>query len=501
VSLLNVEDRLRLLESCVRGIVFELDAQGRFLEVWTHDETLLAAPRSQIVGRTIEQVLGPKSDADFAALIKRALEQGAPARLEYPLTVLGGPRWFTAEAFPGRRPGTVVVLVQDISDRKQLEARVLETERLAAIGVLAGGVGHEINNPLAWLMTHLRTVQAELKARAPADPDCTRWVTALSEALEGGERIRQIVQDLSFFTRNPEAENRPVDLRRALDWAVDMATAELRPRARLVKAYGRAPLVWATEGRLGQVFLNLLINAAHAIDEGAAHRHEVRIELSTDEQGRAQVDVTDTGGGIAPEHVAHLFEPFFTTKPSGIGTGLGLAVSRRLVEALGGSIELQSSQPGTTRFRVTLPAAAATAIDAPPPSPRSARAEGPRLKVLLIDDQPRFLSSLQLALTPVFDVETESSGRAALGRVARGAYDAIVCDLMMPDFTGMDFYEAMAARDPALAARIVFMTGGAFTPRAQQLLARIPNERLEKPFRPDELEKVLLRLAAAGPMP
>ncbi len=489
------EDKLRLLESCVRGIVMEFDEETRYLEVWTHDEALLARPRAELIGATIIEVLGVERGRPITQMIAKARAKNEPTRMEYPLMVLGGPRWFAAEAFPGRRAGTVVVLVQDITARKQLEARLMESDRLAAIGLLAGGVGHEINTPLAWVMTQLFTLNAALTARArEGADDFARWAALASDALEGTERIRQVVRDLNFFTRSPERESKTIDLRRALEWAADMSMAEVRHRARLVKVYGHAPMVSAPEAQLGQVFLNLLINAAQSIDEGHAEANEVRIELSTDPQGCARVEVIDTGNGIAPENLTSLFEPFFTTKPRGVGTGLGLTVSRRIIEAVGGSLELVSSRNKHTRFRVTLPAATLP-VEPPARQPPPVRRAGAHLRVLLIDDQPRFLASLKHVLEEFFDVETDSSPRVALARLKNGErFDAVVCDLMMPDMTGMDFHQALSVELPAMVDRLVFMTGGAFSARAQDFLLAVPNARIEKPFRPEELEAVVLRV-------
>jgi signal transduction histidine kinase/CheY-like chemotaxis protein len=490
----TVEDKLRLLESCVRGIVIEFDGEGRYLEVWTHDESLLARPRNQLIGATLLEVFGPEGSQHFLEMVRDILKERQPKRIEYPLEVPSGSRWFSAEGFVGQRPGTTVVLVQDITERKRLEARVIESDRLAAIGLLAGGVGHEINNPLAWVMNELGAVSSELAgAKTVEAADISRWAARLGGALEGVVRVRDIVRDLAFFTRPPEAELTTIDLRRSLNWACDIAMAELRHRARLTKEYGPAPLVSAPEARLGQVFLNLIVNAAQAIPEGAAASHEVRVELSTDAGGNAVIDVVDTGAGITPENQPHLFEPFFTTKGQGAGTGLGLSVSRRIIDELGGALELMTTRPGHTRFRVKLPPArevgAARRAEAAPPQLTR------RLVVLVIDDHPGFLTSLPWALAPQVDVVPAASARSGLERLRRGEnFDAILCDLMMPDLTGMDLYELLAKELPALLPRFVLMTGGATSPKARAFLESVPVPRIQKPFRPEELFALLARI-------
>jgi signal transduction histidine kinase len=495
----TVESRLRLLESCVRGIVLEFDEAGRYLEVWTHDESLLVRPRRELLGSTINEVLGVAAGAPFMEMLRVIFAEQRPVRHDYQLQVLGGSRWFAAEGFPGRGGQTAVLLVQDITERKQMEAQLIESDRLAAIGLLAGGIGHEINNPLAWVMTHLRTVQAEVAALAhDGDPMLVRWSAQLSEAMQGSDRIRQIVRDLAFFTRSPENDSAPVDLRRTLDWAAEMAVSELRHRARLTKQYRDAPEVAAPEARLGQVFLNLLINAAQSIVEGDIGANEVRIELSTDENGRARVDIVDTGGGVAPQHLPRLFDPFFTTKPRGAGTGLGLSVSRQIVHSLSGSLEVVSAQAGHTCFRVTLPAALAGSAGAKPAAALASKLQRP-MRVLVIDDQPSFLVSLRLAMRGLVELHEECSAREALARLRSAErFDAVLCDLMMPDLSGIDFHEHVFRDLPHMLPKIIYMTGGAFTERARQFLLAVPNPRIEKPFLPEQLEDLLARLPVSA---
>jgi signal transduction histidine kinase len=490
----GVADRLRLLESCVRGIVFEFDEVGRYLALWTNDESLLARPRRELIGRTVEEVLGREAAAPFVTMIREVLRDGLPVTLEYQLAVLGGMRWFQAEGFPGGRPRTVVFLVKDITERKRMEAHVLDSDRLAAIGLLAGGVGHEINNPLSWMIARLsglRDALVDAGRTGHVEPShIIDWSRRISDALEGAERIRQIVADLGFFTRSPESERTRVHLPVPIDWAVEMAMVELGHRARVVKRFEPAPPVLGSEARLGQVVLNLLINAAQAIPSGDPGAHEVGIALSTSPTGEVLLDVTDTGCGIPSEHLDRLFEPFFTTKPRGSGTGLGLSVCRSIVESLGGRIEVTSSIDRGSRFRVVLP-------PAPPPTGEptpTATLEG-RPRVLLLDDQPRMLFVLAAGLNPLFEVVEQTSAREALAALRRGErFDAVVCDLMMPEVSGMEFYEVLRREFPSVADRVVFMTGGVFTEDAREFMTHVSNPCIQKPFDPEALEDALRRV-------
>jgi CheY-like chemotaxis protein len=259
-----------------------------------------------------------------------------------------------------------------------------------------------------------------------------------------------------------------------------MAWNEIRHRARLVRDYGEdVPRIFGNEGRLGQVVLNLLVNAAQALPEGAAEANQ--ITLRTFRKGdRVVVAVRDSGAGIAPEHRARLFEPFFTTKPVGVGTGLGLYICRQIVESMGGTISVESIPGGGATFAVALPIAACGAqapvvVDTPVPAVRRAR-------ILSVDDEPRIGSVLKQALAP-HEVVDLTSAEQALERIRKGErFDLIFCDLMMPRVTGMDFHAALTVEAPEQARRTVFLTGGAFTARAHAFLDQVENPRVEKPF-------------------
>jgi len=281
-------------------------------------------------------------------------------------------------------------------------------------------------------------------------------------------------------------------LRRVLDSSVNIAWNEIRHRARLVKDYGDTPMVESNESRLGQVFLNLLLNAAHAIPEGETERNEIRVSTRTDGRGYAVVEIRDTGVGIPPEIRDRIFDPFFTTKPAGEGTGLGLWICSGILSALGGEITVDSDKGKGSVFRVALPPVAMEA-----PSMAAARAPvdagAPGGRLLIVDDEPMILGALRRSFSSDYHVTCVGDGRRALERIRAGErYDAILCDLMMPEITGMDLYAEMSRIAPEQIERMVFVTGGAFTPRAREFLENIPNARVEKPIDFQNL-KLLLR--------
>nr|WP_216669266.1 ATP-binding protein [Corallococcus exiguus] len=253
-----------------------------------------------------------------------------------------------------------VTVARDFTERKHMQAQLMLGDRLASMGMLAAGIAHELNNPLSYVLSNLEFLHRALgpMPRPLGAEELLEYQQVLDDAREGSERMRQIVRQLKVFSRVDDAHEESVDLHRVLDSVAQMAASEIRPRARLVKQYGVVPTVRANEGKLFQVFLNLVINAAHAIPEGFTDEHEIRLISRVDDDGRVVVEVRDTGRGIAPELLRRIFDPFFTTKAPGQGTGLGLSICDTIVRALGGTIAAESTPGHGATFRVTLHVAA-----------------------------------------------------------------------------------------------------------------------------------------------
>ncbi len=390
-------------------------------------------------------------------------------------------------------------MFRDITERRRLELdRAVVTERMAAMGRLAAGVGHEINNPLTYA---LGNIEALLESGAaggtpPAGGVAGELIERLQEARDGLARIREIVRDLQTLARADDTVGE-VDLKQVIEQAIQIAGAELRHRAPIVRNYRTAPPITGNRTRLGQVFLNLIINAAQAIPEGQAASNRVEIAIR-DTSNATIIDVSDTGSGIAPEHLDRIFDPFFTTKEVGAGTGLGLSISREIVASHRGTLTARSTPGAGTTMTVTLPhTQRIRKISSPPAEPAAPVAR--RARVLVIDDEPLISRILQRGLSR-HQVTVASEGRDALARIQRGeTYDVILCDLMMPDLSGIDVHEYLIREYPAVASRMVFMTGGAFTSKARQFLSTVKNERLDKPFSLSQVNRVVERHLAASP--
>jgi signal transduction histidine kinase len=239
------------------------------------------------------------------------------------------------------------------------QARLMHSDRLASLGRTVASVGHEINNPLAYVISNLAYAHGELSHTRGELPEKERGelLEALDEAREGAERVRFIAQDLKALARADDESTGPVEVAEVVREVSRMASHELQGRARLVTDCAEVPPVRANATRLGQVLLNLIVNGAQAIAPGQMEKNEVRVTARLSAQGQVTVDVSDTGCGIPPENLERIFDPFFTTKPVGEGTGLGLAVCLNIVRSLGGSITVESTPGQGTTFHVTLPTA------------------------------------------------------------------------------------------------------------------------------------------------
>jgi signal transduction histidine kinase len=378
----------------------------------------------------------------------------------------------------------------------EAQARIQESSRMVALGTLSAGVAHEINNPLAVVMANVHFLDEMLQevAHQLGPGERVELDEILVDTVDGLSRIRRIVRDLGTFSRAGERDDlAAINVRTVMEAALNLARNHVGQRATLVREYGPAPLVLASEPRLAQVFLNLLINAGQAIPEGARESNEIRVRTGTDERGHAYAEVRDSGVGIPPEHLPRLFDPFFTTKAQGEGTGLGLSICHGIVSELGGAITVHS-QPGQgSTFRVTLPpgAAHARARTQTPPIDQPVPARG---RILIVDDEPAVARALARLLDG-HEVHVAGSGRDAMAVLDSDAgFDAIFCDIMMADVSGMDLFAHVQKARPDLAERFVFMTAGTFTPRAQAFAEEHSRVCLEKPLNESVLQKHLCRL-------
>lgn len=391
------------------------------------------------------------------------------------------------------------------SEWNRMSARLAEAERLASLGRVAAGVGHEINNPLTFAalnvsqsldrLAALRAWVDRLPADVPGVADARAKVNLMVEMLDdskvGLERIGQTVGNLQRLSRQGPQDRGALDLPKVLEQSISMAWNQVRHCAQLVKRLDPVPAVRGDAAALGQVFLNLLINAAQAIPEGEAERNEIVVSTQV-VGGEIVVEFRDTGRGIAPEDLPHVFEPFFTTKAAELGTGLGLSISRQTVTDHGGRIELESEVGKGTTSRVFLPAAEGEAPSLPA-TPAVPQTKPPRrARILVIDDEPLIGRVIRASVGGEHDVVVVNRAADAFDRLSSdSAFDLVLCDLVMPDVGGPEVYATISAKWPKLASRFVVMTGGAFTPATQEFVGRGLTPVLTKPFHVEELNTLV----------
>lgn len=406
--------------------------------------------------------------------------------------------WLSVNAQPvvdatGRQLGGVAVF-RDVTAARNAQEQLMVADRMASIGMLAAGLAHEINNPLAAVLGHLDLVCTDLEplTRGLADgaPLLEVWEDIV-EARAAAYRVSQITRDLKIFARTEEDRSGAVDVNMVLESSIRLAWNEIRHRARLVKEFTPELRVDANESRLGQVFLNLIVNAAQAIPDGRADENEVRIATKQDEVGRVIVDVRDTGTGIPPEILGEIFTPFVTTKPPGVGTGLGLAICRRILVGVGAEIEVSSDVGKGTVFRVTFPRSVGREVQ-PRVTSHAPLSATKVARILVIDDDLAVLHMVQRALSQEHDLVAVSVAAEALAKLTAGErFDLIICDLMMPHMTGMELHKSLLVLDREQAERVVFMTGGAFSQEARTFLGQVGNTVVEKPFEIARLRAVI----------
>jgi PAS domain S-box-containing protein len=470
----EVRSRLAAIVESADDAIAGITLEG-LIDYWSPAaERVYGYRPDEIMGRSIVLLTAPERAGELEGILA-LVRRGEPIRnLEAVHQTRAGSRFHALlTVSPTRMQGNVVgasVIARDITERKELEARLIHSDRMASVGGLAAAIIHEINNPLTALLANLDHLTLERPELAAAAED----------ARLQAERIRQIVRDLKLFARPLDDSRRAVSLREVLETSVRMAWNEIRHRARLVRDYGELPLIEGSAGRLAQVFVTLLVNAAHAIREGDAASNEIKVVTRLLDD-RAVVDVTDTGREIDGEPRARILEPCSPTRRPGVGAGLHLSMCERIVQEHGGAVEVRCAPRAGTTVRVTLPRGRPQVPAAPPPAP-PVTVEG-RGRILVVDDEPTIGLAFQRILGGEYLVTTVTRAEEALDRLVAGErYDLIICDVMMPEMTGMDLYQALARVSPRHAAAMIFLTGGAFTAGAESFLAGVPNPRLEKPF-------------------
>jgi PAS domain S-box-containing protein len=480
-------DHLRFAVDHAPVAIFSIDLEGTITLSEGAGLKALGVRSGELVGRSVFELY--KDHPTIPGFIRRGLAGEA-----FWYTVRVGDAVYDSWLAPLRDPTGAIIgvmgLSNDVSELHRLEARVIETDRVHAMGTLAASVAHEINNPLSYVLGCLRRLERTL-ATAPADVQASAR-DDLKTATDGVLRIASITRDLRTFSGPQESALGLVDIKAAIASVLKLVHNEIEARARLTVSVDDVPPVLGNEARLFQVLTNLLMNAVQSLADGSPDRDEIAVRTWL-ENDRVVIEVSDSGPGVPPAGRERIFEPFVTTKPIGEGTGLGLFVCRNIVRWMGGEITVGDRPGGGAVFRVLLPAAPRPAAAASAGAPSGPAPVGAR--ILVIDDDPIVAGVMVAQLADVgFTATEEGNAEQALARLLGDEeFDLVYCDLMMKGRTGMDIAAELESRRPDRLAKMVFMTGGAFTPRAAAFVAAHAARCVDKPF--DAAEETKKRLA------
>lgn len=450
--------------------------------------------------RPIDEALAP---LQLRRRIEEAVAAGSVSTFDESPPGLGRTYTITVSPLRGEAAGSggAALLLRDVTDERRMQRRLLLGERMAAVGQLAAGLAHEINNPVSFVLSNLQMARELLHEHGDRLPASLGELDEMiDECLVGTTRVCDIVRDLRTFTsaevRTGEGEVRLDDL---IELALRMTRSEVQRRARLVYDRDLSPIppLRGDAGKLSHVLLNLLAQAVQNLpspEESGRLGHCVTVRTRIDRgRGAVELVVADTGPTLSEEVRAHLFEPFAQRRlrlPPGLSAriGMGLAVSYEVVRRHGGEIEARAGAAGGNELIVRLPLPAAA-----PPEPRP-----PRRRVLFVDDEPLLLRSYQRLIGDLHDVTTVSSGTEALALLQGGeCFDTIFCDLSMPEMDGAQLYRTVRRRDEPCARRFVFLTGGVPSAEALTFLREVENAHVDKPVGRESLVRAIEQLQVA----
>jgi len=498
-ALQNSEARLQQILNNTTSVVSVKDTEGRFLFVNRQWEQLFHLKQAEVLGHTEAEMLSGASACTSRSNDLEVLERNAPIEFEETAPLDDGLHTYISIRFPlhdaDGKAYAVCGISTDITEKKRSAEELArqrealhQREKLAALGSMLAGVAHELNNPLAVVVA--RAVLLEEQADAG-----TRAMAAKIRA--AAERCARIVRTFLGMARQQPPERGPVAIQEVLAAALDMTAYAVRSSGVevVLDQAGDLPLILADAGQIHQVLLNLLVNAQQALQDQPPPR---RIQLRTRHDAaarRVRVTVSDNGPGIPPELRTRVFEPYFTTKPTGIGTGVGLAVSLGIVEAHGGELTVDCPPGGGAVFDMALPVGDVQEDRPAAAAPQKAN-DRPH-KILIVDDETEVCDTLEQILTSVrHRVVAVQSARDALRHMALEHYDAILTDVRMPDLDGRALYREIERRWPEQAGRVVFVTGDTLSAVLNDFVSASGRPVIEKPFLPGDVCRVVAQVVA-----
>ena len=491
---------------------------------------MLAHDGADLKGSNLAEMLPVESARTLADAVAQVRMHGDTVRFEIELPQPEGKPPIPIEVLLGSGRSEeldlgVLFVGRDVTERyaieeqrRKMERRLYQSDKLASLGRIAAGIAHDINNPLAWVLSNLSLIDGYTDplmslvttARESASESSEPAITVLEEidenlsdvigeSLQGVRRIRDIIRDLKMFSRVDVTDEIEVDVNEALETSLRIVRNQIEQRARVERDFGEIPSTYANFGKICQISLNLITNAIASFDAGEVEHNQITVR-SRVVGDRIHVVVGDTGRGIPKELQKKIFEPFYTLMSDEGGTGLGLPITMDAIKVLNGELTIDSEVGRGTEFTVSLPIrerpAALAVADKKPSIPPQHR---PRL--LVVDDEVALLRAFQRSLKRRWDVSTATTVKQALEMFDAEPFEAILCDVMIPGTSGIAMVEELRKRQPGLEKRIIFMTGGAFVDREKSVLEKLPNVVAEKPFDIKDIESLLIDLISSEGQP
>lgn len=531
------EDKYRSLMQGARDAIFVASADGKILEINQQAEDLLGQKSTELIGHQCETLFDHAGQIFLIENLQKIQKTDKSGVTLTDICMIGSNAATVCVDISVSKIKTgdhsiLLMIARDITDRKQLQQQLLHHEKMATVGTLAAGIAHEINNPIAIILenlnhlskynehikqdineislvenlstdliqSHIQSLHRKMKSHyAKLDVD-----QVITDSIQGGERIRDIVKDLKIFSHVSDTDAAIVNVNDRINETLRMAYPEIRHRARIEKQLATdLPDIIANSGKISQLFLNLIVNAAQSFEDENAERNVIYISTKNI-KNHILIEISDTGNGIPKSIINKIFDPFFTTKSVGVGTGLGLSICYEIVQKHRGTIQVESEPGLGTKFSLTLPHDTGLTLPQREPVPPPPQLIKTKPRVLIVDDEPALLRAYQRMLTPDYEVEGALGGQAALEVLARTKksftfFDAILCDLMMPNVDGVDIYEYLIEHFDNFHSRIIFMSGGTVTKRTKDFLDEHPSHRvLSKPFKINDVQTAMLAVLKAA---